>query len=179
MIVASYLLENGAEVALEAPIPARPYLGPLLARDPLGFGLLEPFQRNQQGDLAAGSGARLVATSIAAILGTEASTPDGSLVGELPWRPEFGSLLHLLKHRPVTDLTTQQIARAYVAEAIRRWEPRVSLVSVTVKARASQSGGNLDTLAIGITYNLNTGAQNGVALPPIEQVVLLTREAVE
>jgi uncharacterized protein len=51
--------------------------------------------------------------------------------GELPWRTEFGSLLHLLCHQK-NDRVLQELARVYVVDALKRWEPRVVVTSVQI-----------------------------------------------
>ncbi len=176
--VLSYSLEASDEEGDSTGLPLRPYAPELVARNALGFGLLLPFQRDGRGDFAAGSGVRLVADSIAQILGVRCSNEAGTVQGELPWRPEFGSLVDLLRHRPVDDLTTRELARVYTAAAIQRWEPRVRLSSTLVTSKASQPGGNVDTLCVRISYSLLSRAPvSSVDLPPIAQVILLTRGA--
>jgi len=53
--------------------------------------------------------------------------------GELPWRTEFGSGLHLLRHQK-NDALLQELARIHVVDAIKRWEPRIRVTSVQVTA---------------------------------------------
>ena len=100
-----------------------------MANDFLGSGLLRPFQRNGTGDFANGSDEALLNASIGQVLSTRASSPTSQ--GELPWRPDAGSKLHLVRHRNNVSVT-RETARAFVLEALRRWEPRVEVLDVTV-----------------------------------------------
>jgi len=89
----------------------------------------------------------------------------------LPWRTEFGSLLHLLRHQK-NDAVLQELARVHVADALKRWEPRVQLTSVQV-TRERDRGENV--LAIRLRYNIisaNTPGNN-VVLGGLEQTVLV------
>jgi phage baseplate assembly protein W len=95
----------------------------------LGSGLLRPFRRDEKNDFASGSGADLVAACVGQVLGTRASGPSG--VGELPWRPEFGSAdLNALRHAQNDDALAD-LGVVYVGEALRRWEPRARVTRVT------------------------------------------------
>lgn len=125
---------------------SRPYAGDS-GRAFLGFGLLTPFRRDQKGDFAAGGEVALVLACAAQVLGTECSTPGAE--GELPWRPEFGSRLHLLRHRNIDDPVTRHLARAYAAEALEQWEPRFRLKDVRLSAHRSAAG-YVDALKISV-----------------------------
>lgn len=96
--------------------------------DFLGFGLTSPFQRDGSSDFASGSEVALVQAAIREVLGTTGDSPRAS--GELPWDTEFGSRLYLLKHRNLADI--DEIAQAYVIEALRAFEPRVFISRVEV-----------------------------------------------
>lgn len=138
-----------------------------MALEFLGFGLLRPFKRDQKADLAAEGGEQLIRSSVGQVLGTSAAsdfTP-----GELPWRTEFGSLLHLLRHQK-NDVVLQELARVYVVEALKRWEPRVVVTSVHL-TRERQEGE--DVLAIRLRYNvLSTNTPgNNVVLSGVDQTV--------
>lgn len=99
-----------------------------MANDFLGSGLLAPFQRDGKGDFAHASGARLVGSTIAQIVATRAQSAKAG--GELPWRTNAGSWIHLLRHRNNTP-AFRETARVYIQSAIRRWEPRVEVLDVT------------------------------------------------
>jgi phage baseplate assembly protein W len=60
------------------------------------------------------------------------STPKGSD----PHRPEFGSNLHLYLDWPTNRITPHLVREA--VDAIRRWEPRVSVVQVQIQLNAAQ-----------------------------------------
>jgi phage baseplate assembly protein W len=135
----------------------------------LGFGLLRPFRRDRKADFAAAGGEALVRSAVGQILGTMASSDFTQ--GELPWRTEFGSLLHLLRHQK-NDAVLQELARVHVADALKRWEPRVQLTSVQV-TRERDRGENV--LAIRLRYNIiSTNVPgNNVILQGVEQLVRL------
>lgn len=135
----------------------------------LGFGLTRPFQRDLRSDFAAAGGEQLIRSAVGQILGTigsSASTP-----GELPWRTDFGSLLHVLRHQR-NDNVLQELARVYVVDALKRWEPRVVVTSVQI-SREQQDGENV--LAIKVRYDVistNTPGNNKV-LSGVKQTILL------
>lgn len=60
------------------------------------------------------------------------TTPKGSD----PHRPEFGSDLHLYIDWPTNRVTPHLVREAI--EAIRRWEPRVSVAQVSTQINAQQ-----------------------------------------
>jgi uncharacterized protein len=135
----------------------------------LGFGLLRPFRRDQKADFAAAGGEAVVRSAVGQILGTVGASDFTQ--GELPWRTEFGSLLHLLRHQK-NDRVLEELARVYVVDALRRWEPRVVVTSVQVM-REQQDGENV--LAIRLRYNLiSTNVPGNNVLPAgVEQTVLV------
>ena len=129
--------------ALERDVPARG-----TGNEFLGFGLLRPFRRDLKADFAADGGERLIRSAVGQILGTMAG---GDVTeGELPWRTEFGSLLHLLRHQR-NDAILQELARVYVVDALKRWEPRVVVTAVRI-TREREAGDNV--LAIRLRYNV-------------------------
>ena len=135
----------------------------------LGLGLLRPFRRDQKADFAAGGGEQLIRTAVGQILGTVGSSD--FIQGELPWRTSFGSLLHLLRHQK-NDHVLRELARVYIVDALKRWEPRVVVTAVQV-AREQKDGENV--LALRATYNVistNTPGNN-VLLSGVEQTVLV------
>lgn len=140
-----------------------------MADDFLGFGLLRPFRRDRKADFAADGGEALVRSAVGQILGTMAGSEHTQ--GELPWRTEFGSLVHLLRHQK-NDAVLQELARVHVVDALKRWEPRVQVTSVRV-TRERLDGENV--LSIRLRYNVisaNTPGNN-VLVPAVDQVVVL------
>ena len=135
----------------------------------LGFGLLRPFQRDGRADFSAARGEALIRSAVGQILGTIGAseiTP-----GEIPWRTDFGSLLYRLRNQK-NDAVLQELARVYVVEALKRWEPRIIVTDVAV-GRLRQDGENV--LAIRVRYDVistNTPGNN-VILSGIEQTVHL------
>lgn len=170
----SYLLVGDPPVTptTDGSAAARPYAS-RTERAYLGFGLLAPFVRDQKGDFANGGGEALVRSCVAQVLGTECTSEDGSVQGELPWDPEFGSLLRLLRHRQM-DEVLQQVAQVYVADALRRWEPRVRLTSTRFeKVKSSGAVRVEDAFVVHLTYDFvseNSDA-NQVVLTDINQTV--------
>jgi phage baseplate assembly protein W len=135
----------------------------------LGFGLTRPFQRDLRSDFAAAGGEQLVRSAVGQILGTVGSSDFTQ--GEMPWRTDFGSMLHVLRHQR-NDTLLQELARVYVVDALKRWEPRVVVTSVQTN-REQRDGGNV--LAIRLRYNVisTTTPGNNVVLSSVEQTVLV------
>lgn len=94
----------------------------------LGNGLFRPFRRDQKADFAAGTGLDLVKAAVGQILGTKADSAAGP--GEIPWRTDFGSRIHLLRHKNIDAVT--DLATVMIQEALSKWEPRLRVVRVTV-----------------------------------------------
>lgn len=133
--------------------------------DFLGFGLLTPFRRGVR-DFISGSGPDLVKSAVSQILNTRASSPDGNIVGELPWRPEFGSQLWLLRHKNIND-GTSILANTFVTSAFEQ-EPRAVVQNIEVEELEDT------TLLIRVTYgiiNENIDA-NQVILTEVEEIVV-------
>ncbi len=130
----------------------------------LGFGLTHPFQRDLRSDFAAAGGEHLIRSAVGQILGTVGSSDYTQ--GEVPWRTDFGSLLHVLRHQR-NDHVLHELARVYVVDALKRWEPRVIVTSVQVTREQR------NVLAIRVRYDVistNTPGNN-VILSGIEQTV--------
>ena len=106
----------------------------------LGQGILRPFQRDEKNDVANDTGLRLVAACVGQVLGTKP--------GEIPWRPAFGSRLHLLRHRP-NNPALAQLAQVYVLEALQKWERRVRVVRTQVSKSADGREMRID-----VTFNI-------------------------
>jgi phage baseplate assembly protein W len=135
----------------------------------LGYGILSPLQRDQKQDFANAGGLPLIQSCIAQILGTQCSA-DGAGVeqqGELRWRPGFGSLLYRLKFLSEGSVLND-LARVYIVDALKRWEPRVAVSSaVTTFDRVRRA------LLIDLVYDVISSnvPGNAVVLPDVEQQV--------
>lgn len=86
----------------------------------VGRGVVQPLVRDEKTDYANEAGVALVLSNVRQVLGTK--------VGEVRWRRQFGSRLHLLRHRP-NHPSLRGVAEAFVAQALR-WERRVRLRGV-------------------------------------------------
>lgn len=138
--------------------------------DFVGFGLLTPFRRGPS-DFVSGGGVAFLQSAIGQILGTRASSDFTE--GELPWRPEFGSLLHFLRHRN-NNQTTAELARVYVADALAQWLPQVRIKNVDVQRKVGP-GGEENVLLVVLTYDI-IGIRrpgNEVLVPDVRQSVRL------
>ncbi len=138
----------------------------------LGSGIVTPFRRDGKRDFANDSGLADVQACVMNVLGTTCSTEDGSIRGELPWRPEFGSLLYRLKHRKGPHL--QELAHIYIVNALARWEPRVIVMaSLTTFDREAMM------MNIRLRYNViaHNVAGNNVVLRDVEQALDLPMAA--
>ncbi len=131
-----------------------------LALEILGFGLTHPFRRDKKLDFASSGGRELIQSAVGQVLGTRGSSEFSQ--GEVPWRTEFGSLLHLLRHMK-NDAVLSELARSDVLNALQRWEPRIVVRSVTTTRETSSNGENI--LAIRVRFDVigrNTDANNVV-----------------
>lgn len=128
----------------------------MAGRSFLGFGLLRPFVRDQKGDFATGGAEPLVQACVGQVLGTRGRNQKHE--GELPWRTDFGSLLYTLKHAP-NDPVTNALAHTYIVDALKKWEPRVVLRTVSFRTEKSSpdvTGGD-DVLVASLVYDLVDG----------------------
>ena len=119
-------------------------------------GLITPFQRDRKQDFAFCTGTRLALSNVEQVLMTQGATSSGA--GELPWRCEFGSPLHILRHAPA-DQATQALARSYIETAFAQWLPELHLVSVTVSVENTQ-------LRIYIRFTDGHAQQHALTLRP-------------
>ena len=106
-------------------------------------GLIHPFQRDLD-DFANADGAQELQSRIEQVLGTRGTAPNE--IGELPWRPEFGSALHRLRHRNMQEAIVE-LAREHVGGALRRWVPELSAVEVLVEDDQSKRELHIRVLA--------------------------------
>lgn len=88
-----------------------------------GFDALEPtgLSTTPTGQVAMVDGAAAIRQSLMLLLST--------VPGERVMRPDYGSYLHRLLFAN-NDQTTAGLAIHYVRQAVRRWEPRVSIIDI-------------------------------------------------
>lgn len=98
-------------------------------RDFLGKGLRFPVSVNLNGGVSTSSLEENVRQSIFVILGTAP--------GERINRPQFGCRIHDLMFAPNNPLTAAR-AEIYCEEAIYKYEPRVSKVTVSAQANSDE-----------------------------------------
>jgi len=90
----------------------------------VGRGWAFPLQIGRHGGLSLTTEVDEIQQAIRIILTT--------VPGERVMRPTFGSRLHELVFAPV-NAETLALAKRYVEEALKMWEPRIHLVSVVVE----------------------------------------------
>lgn len=117
--------------------------------------LASPFRRDAR-DFATASGGDLLLAKAEQVLATEADSPSGA--GELPWRTAFGSLLHLLRHRPNDDVLGE-LGRVRARDALARWLPSTRVTQCVAIAEEDRI-----TMRIGVEETAPTGAAREVAV---------------
>ena len=135
----------------------------------LGCGVPRPLRRDGKGDYVNVCAEELIKAAVGQVLGTIAQTPTSA--GELPWRPEFGSRLNLLRHRN-NDEALEDVAHAYVIQALERWEPRVRLRSTFITRDGTPTLQETNILHIRVRYDLAVSPRGAaILLRGIEQSV--------
>ena len=92
-------------------------------REYLGRGLGFPLRVNARGEIALVSGERDM----------------GTKPGERVMRPEFGCRAHELLFEP-RNASTETLMQQYVSDALRMWEPRITVQWVDVLIDENQDG---------------------------------------
>ncbi len=110
-------------------------------REFLGQGWAFPLQFSPHGQIALAKGERDIEQSIRIILET--------IPGERVMRPEFGCRAKELLFAP-RNAATEGLMVQYVEQALRRWEPRIELLAVSVVPDRAQDG----ALLVEIIYNI-------------------------
>jgi phage baseplate assembly protein W len=90
-----------------------------------GRGIHYPLQISTTGGIGQTAGTDKIEESLRIILGTQ--------YGERVMRPTFGCNLRSLVFAPNNE-TTASLARYYVQEGVRQWEPRIDLLDVVVES---------------------------------------------
>jgi len=117
---------------LESPVIMHADTGRAISVGFAGRGLTVPFQRDGKSDFRAGSSAELTRSAVSLVLGTICGS--GTTQGELPWRTEFGSLVHLLRLR-VNSPALAELSRSLIAQALARWVPWVQIRRIEVSVQ--------------------------------------------
>jgi phage baseplate assembly protein W len=94
-----------------------------MANEIIGRGWAFPLKIDTQGGISLTSDRNEIEQSIKIILQTE--------IGQRVMRPRFGSRLHELVFAPNNEQTAA-LARRYVEEALRMWEPRINKLDINV-----------------------------------------------
>src|SRR5581483_1311178 len=126
-------------------------------------------RRDLRSDFVAAGDEEGIRSAVGQILGTNGASD--RTPGEVPWRTEFGSLLYLLRHQK-NDSVLAELARVYVVDALKRWDPRVVVTAVTI---TQEGKGNENVLSIHLRYDaisLNVPGNN-VILSGVEQTIVL------
>ncbi len=97
----------------------------------VGRGWRFPPSLDERGTVALAADLEEIEQSIRIILGT--------VPGQRVMRPEFGCRIHELVFAP-NNVATAGLARRHVAEALGRWEPRISLKQVDVTTSPHEPG---------------------------------------
>ena len=118
-------------------------------------GLLSPLRRDRKRDFASDDGDALLMAEVVQVLATEAATARSS--GEIPWRTALGTAVHTLRHQR-NDAALGELARVYVRDALRRWVPHVTLVSVVVERDDA-------TLLLRVRFRGRSAVTRDVAVP--------------
>lgn len=113
-----------------------------MERDFLGVGLSFPL-RVEDGKIAWSGYEESIRESIMLILGTAK--------GERIMRPDFGCGIQELGFS-INDTSTASLAIFYIEEALKKWEPRIELMSVDAGADSKDA----DRLNISIEYRIIT-----------------------
>jgi phage baseplate assembly protein W len=109
----------------------------------IGRGIAYPMRIGPSGGIALASRDEEIAESMRLILGTSP--------GERPMRPDFGCPIHDHIFAPA-DATTTGLIAFEVRNSLRRWEPRIEVLDVTVAPADDQPS----LLYIDITYAVRT-----------------------
>jgi uncharacterized protein len=110
-----------------------------------GRGASFPLRIGATGGLRESANLRKIEESIRIILGTQ--------YGERVMRPDFGCNLRSLVFAP-NNSSTSALARHYVIDGLKQWEPRIDVRNVTVTNDIANNG-----LLIEISYTVKSSLQ--------------------
>ena len=103
------------------------------------------FSNPMNGDIGKSTGATAVKRAIVGILKTN--------FNERVFQPEFGSNIRALLFEPMNPITEERM-RTEVEEAVKRHEPRATVIGVTVEAQEDQN-----RYLVKILFNLSSEAE--------------------
>lgn len=119
----------------------------------LGKGISFPFSVNEKKEISLSSEAENIKESIRIIVGTAR--------GERLMDPDFGCDVNKLVFYP-NNANTASLAKYYISQSVRKWEPRISNVSVDVHPDPYKE----NVLRIKITYNIiSVNAMDNMVYP--------------
>lgn len=121
--------------------------------DFLGQGPAFPLQTNSRGGIQQAGQQEKIRQSILMIICTQH--------GERMMRPTFGANLQRLVFAPNT-LATANLARFYVEEALRMWEPRIEVEEVTAAPHKNDTA----RLDIEVRYRIKSTNEPGNLVYP-------------
>lgn len=159
MTTATFPLIEDEDDDVSTPSSGAAPLSELAARVGTGSGPMAPFRRDQRNDFVSGSGDALLSAEILQVLGTRAD--DGSMTGELPWRTDFGSLVHVLRYAAI-DETMAAVLRSRIASALARWLPQVK-IKKTGLSRVLNTNGDIVAVC-SIMYDVVSSPQSNSLL---------------
>ena len=93
-------------------------------------GVIAPFQRDEKNDFANEVGVELIRSNVRQVIGTVGASDTSP--GEIRWLTEFGSQVYTLRHSNMNEVL-DELARVFVVEALRRWEPRVRVTDTKIE----------------------------------------------
>lgn len=124
-----------------------------MSQDFLGIGWKYPLRLTKEGDVALSSAEEDIEEAIWIILGT--------VPGERLMHPDFGCRIHELVFAS-NNTNTIGLARHYVEDAIRHWEPRIDEVEVEVQTDPIQRS----LLLINVSYRIRAAdSRNNLVYP--------------
>lgn len=140
----------------------------LIARETLGVNLrqiigqdidfpLRFTDANQIGTIPFSDAGERINDSIHIILSTR--------IGERPFNPEFGSRLPELVFEQ-NDAILQRLLMFYTGEALRRWEPRIEVMSVTIVDDMNQ---DRNEIGVYVEYRIRNSHIKGSYVYPFER----------
>lgn len=138
-----------------------------------GCGVIAPLERDGRGDFKSACGREAIAASIRHILCVRCMSDTSR--GEYPWKSSYGSLVHRVRHANANDGTIE-LARYYVVDAIRIWEPRVQIRDAVIQFEDNNTPGNPpgpgQVMRIFLVYDILGSRRGGPADTNVTQTVV-------